>query len=156
AVALTLDRKYDEARAVLQALALHGPRGALGALGPSVLAVLAPVCAELRDPEWIETVYELLLPFAGRLGVNSALLVSHGPLAHQLGVLAAALGRPDAAAAHFREAMTRSERAGLSGFEARSRSALEALGRATGSKPHRAAPSTPPVLEREGELWTMR
>jgi hypothetical protein len=87
--------------------------------------------------------------------VNPALLVSDGPIAHQLGSLAAALGRREVALAHFRDAVALSERCGFLEFAARSRRALEALGDGSAPLAHRA-PAPPPDLRRDGELWILR
>jgi hypothetical protein len=96
--------------------------------------------------------YDLLLPFAARNIMNIALLVSYGPVAHALGMLAAALGDQEKAAAHFSDAVALSERMGAVLFAARSRRMLETLGRPVASP----APAEPlPLLRQDGETRTL-
>jgi hypothetical protein len=150
--------QLDEARAQLAAIAPPAPAGqagSLGAIGPSLLAAIATTCIALGDTRWMQATYDLLLPFAARVGLNPALLVSDGPIAHPLGSLAAALGRREVAAAHFRDAVALSESAGFPAFAARSRRALEALGRGS-APPSPRAPARPPDLRPDGELWMLR
>lgn len=67
-------------------------------------------------------VYELLEPFAERIALTS--ISATGPVAHHLGVCAAALGRQDQARLHFERAVGMGDRLGMPVFAARSRTAL--------------------------------
>ena len=65
--------------------------------------------------------YQALLPFAGQAVVSGAAISFHGSVAHHLGVLAAALGRPGQAADHLERAIAEHERLGARPWALRSR-----------------------------------
>jgi hypothetical protein len=71
--------------------------------------------------------YQALLPFAGQAVVSGAAISFHGSVAHHLGVLAAALGRPGEAAAHLERAVAVHERLGARPWALRSRYELARL-----------------------------
>ena len=71
--------------------------------------------------------YQALLPFAGQAVVSGAAICFRGAVAHHLGVLAAALGRPGEAAAHLERAVAVHERLGARPWELRSRYELARL-----------------------------
>jgi hypothetical protein len=71
--------------------------------------------------------YQALLPFAGQAVVSGAAISFHGSVAHHLGVLAAALGRPGQAAAHLERAIAVHERLGARPWTLRSRYELARL-----------------------------
>ncbi|HXZ77460.1 MAG TPA: hypothetical protein VEH31_42220, partial [Streptosporangiaceae bacterium] len=71
--------------------------------------------------------YQALLPFAGQAVVSGAAISFHGSVAHHLGVLAAALGRPGQAAAHLERAVAVHERLGARPWALRSRHELARL-----------------------------
>jgi hypothetical protein len=68
--------------------------------------------------------YEALLPYRGRLVVLGGANAVNGPASHYLGLLAARLGRPDDAVAHFEDAIGLAERIGARPALARSLTAL--------------------------------
>ena len=71
--------------------------------------------------------YQALLPFAGQAVVSGAAICFRGTVAHHLGVLAVALGRPGEAAAHLERAVAVHERLGARPGELRSRYELARL-----------------------------
>jgi tetratricopeptide (TPR) repeat protein len=76
------------------------------------MASMAEVWAALDDAEHAGPIYEALLPLAER-NVTLALGAScWGSVAHYLGVLAACMGKLDAADAHFQHALDRNGRMG--------------------------------------------
>ncbi len=79
----------------------------IGAMG-----LLAEVCAGLSDCDNAATVYRLLLPYAERVIVVAHGVLSMGPAARGLGLLAATLGRIDDAERHFRTAIDINTRCG--------------------------------------------
>jgi len=71
--------------------------------------------------------YQALLPFAGLAVMSGAAISFRGSVEHHLGVLAAALGRPGAAAAHLERAVAAHERLGARPWTLRSRCELARL-----------------------------
>lgn len=100
-----------EARATFEDLTRHGlaaiPRDRDWAL---VMAVLAEACPDLGDTATAAALYDLLRPHVDRMVVFGYIVTCLGPVSRFLGTLALALDRPDAAAAHFADAVTASER----------------------------------------------
>jgi tetratricopeptide (TPR) repeat protein len=99
-----LDRR-DDARRELEALARHDftdlPRDYMWLI---CIADLSEAVALIEDARHAEPLYQLLLPFADRcIVVDGPICV--GSAARPLGLLAAALGRFDAAARHFEDAL---------------------------------------------------
>jgi hypothetical protein len=116
--------QLDEARAALAAAASSG------FVSPDLvwlvtMSMWAEVAARLDETSAAARLYDLLLPWSEQVIFSGAGI--HGPVAHYLGLLAAALGRPEQAAAHFRAAADLSERAGTPLLQARTRAALNAL-----------------------------
>ena len=66
---------------------------------------LTDVCTFLEDRARAATLYQLLLPYAGRNAVISNAAACYGALSRYLGALAATLERWDEAAQHFEDAM---------------------------------------------------
>lgn len=86
----------------------------------AITALLSEVTAKLGEIEWANTLYDLLLPYAGR----NALLdvhVCYGPIDRYLGKLATAASRFDVARRHFDTALDLAMRAGAQLWAARSR-----------------------------------
>ena len=73
------------------------------------MALLASVCAHLRDAERAAPLYDLLRPYAGRVAV-SRFAVLLAPIDLRLGELASLQGRPEAAEAHLADALALAER----------------------------------------------
>jgi len=82
------------------------------------MAVLAQVCASLRDERRAAKLYELLLPFAGRTITVGSAAVFYGPVSRHLGLLAATLSRWEEAARHFEESLEMNEKMGARPFAA--------------------------------------
>src|SRR6059036_528644 len=105
-----------EARRDLRALAKDGfelPRDGSWLVYMSLLAAAA---AELNDRASAARLYELLLPYAGRLGITAAGLACWGSISYYLGRLASALGRVADATRHFEDAAKVHERIGSRPF----------------------------------------
>src|SRR5213083_2740820 len=105
-----------EARRDLRALAKDGfelPRDGGWVVYTSLLAAVA---AELNDRASAARLYELLLPYADRLGIVGAGLACWGSISSYLGLLASALGRVADATRHFEEAAKVHERIGARPF----------------------------------------
>src|SRR5438876_221263 len=79
-------------------------------------SLLAAVAAELNDRASAARLYELLLPYADRLGIVGAGLACWGSISCYLGLLASALGRVAEATRHFEDAAKVHERIGARPF----------------------------------------
>jgi tetratricopeptide (TPR) repeat protein len=90
------------------------------------MTLLAEASAALGATAGAERLYGELAPFATRW-VQLGYAASDGPVARPLGLLAAALGDPSRAAAHFEQALDLCSAADAGAFEARARADL-ALG----------------------------
>ena len=98
--------------------------------------------------------YQALLPFAGQAVVSGAAISFRGSVAHHLGVLAAALGRPGEAAAHLERAVAVHERLGARPWALRSRYELARLRLAESGQRDAAAPRWPRSgPRRSGSAW---
>src|SRR5213594_3793994 len=105
-----------EARRDLRALAKDGfelPRDGGWLVYTSLLAAVA---AELNDRASAARLYELVLPYADRLGIVGAGLACWGSISCYLGLLASALGRVAEATRHFEDAAKVHERIGARRF----------------------------------------
>jgi len=105
-----------EARRDLRALAKDGfelPRDGGWLVYTSLLAAVA---AELNDRASAARLYELLLPYADRLGIVGAGLACWGSISSYLGLLASALDRVAEATRHFEDAAKVHERIGARPF----------------------------------------
>ena len=153
AAVFSWEGRREEAGAELARFIPGGPQSMHRALGPWLYTQVAGVCLRTGDRPWMAALHERLLGFAARVSLNTALPASDGPIADQLGRLATALGRPDQAAAHYRDALRLSERAGFPVFEARARKALTLGGQRNPLRPPSSV--SPTLLQKEGELWTL-
>jgi hypothetical protein len=95
--------------------------------------------------------YDALGPHADATVVVGVAIAFRGAVAHYLGLLAAALDRPEEARAHFEHALAVHERLGARTWADRSRQAL--------AEDRRPAPGQAPaggqVFRRDGTLWTL-
>src|SRR5438067_63107 len=99
-----------EARLELSALAKEGfPLPHDGAWVVS-MGLLSAVAAELNDRASAAQLYDLLVPYAGRIGIAAAGLACSGSVSYHLGLLASTLGRVADAIRHYEDAATVHER----------------------------------------------
>ena len=91
-------------RLLPRAVTASGPRW-VGAMTD-----LAVVAAETGNREAAARLYRALLPYRHRLVVWGGAVTVTGPVAHYLGLLAAAVGDADSAVSHLREALSIEER----------------------------------------------
>ena len=102
-----------EARAEFEHLAQHDfadlPRDALWM---ACMTYLADVCTFLGDTARAATLYQLLLPYAGRNVVIGSAVACYGAVSRYLGAFAATMGRWDEAAQHFEDALAMNARMG--------------------------------------------
>ena len=82
------------------------------ALWITVMALLAEVCASLRDTDRAAVLYEVLAPYARRVVVVAPGCACFGAASHFLGTLATTMRRWDEAASYFEEALVLNERLG--------------------------------------------
>jgi tetratricopeptide (TPR) repeat protein len=87
----------------------------------SGLALAADVAFGLGDRDRARTLYQLLLPWAGRHAPGGAGVSYLGPFDQRLGMLQSLLGNRQQAVAHLRDAAAATERLGAPGFEAECR-----------------------------------
>src|SRR5881296_300862 len=110
-----MDRKA-EAQLELAALAKEGfPLPHDGAWVVS-MGLLSAVAAELNDRASAAQLYDLLVPYAGRVGIAAAGLACSGSVSYHLGLLASTLGRVADAIRHYEDAATAHERMGARPF----------------------------------------
>lgn len=104
--------RTDAARAQLEALAADGftvlPKDWLW---HGSMLELAWVCAGLGDQAIARCLYDLLSPYADRLGLLGFAIVALGSTHHHLGLLARTFGDFETAISHFRRARTANESA---------------------------------------------
>ena len=91
------------------------------------LTVLAQACAALRDVRRAAMLYELLCPFAQRNVVHDLLRTYNGSVSLHLALLAQAMGKLDAAARHFEDALAMNARIGGRPFLARTQTAFAGM-----------------------------
>jgi tetratricopeptide (TPR) repeat protein len=113
-------------RALPRALAGSGPRWL------SAITDLAIVAAATGDSAAAARIYDVLAPYRGRLVMWGGASTTSGSVAHQLGLLAACMGRDDEAVKDFEEAIELEERIGALPFLARSLAGLADAVAATG------------------------
>lgn len=89
-------------------------------LRPLTLSILADVAARVGDRAAAAELYELMVPFDGRLATVAQVAGVAGAMAHHLGVAAAAAGRWDVALAHFDAGAAQHRRLRAPTWEARS------------------------------------
>src|SRR5713101_460484 len=103
--------RTQEARAEFKHLAQYDfadlPRDSLWM---ACMTYLADVCTFLGDTARAATLYQLLLPYAGRTVVISNAAACYGAMSRYLGALATTLGRWDEAAQHFEDALAMNAR----------------------------------------------
>jgi tetratricopeptide (TPR) repeat protein len=103
--------RTEEARAEFEHLAQNDfadlPRDALWM---GCMTYLADVCTFLGNRARAATLYQLLLPCAGRAAVVGSAAACYGAVSHYLGTLATTLERWDEAAQHFEDALTMNAR----------------------------------------------
>ncbi|WAE76405.1 BTAD domain-containing putative transcriptional regulator [Streptomonospora nanhaiensis] len=104
------------------------PRPPPGLLTEALACLGARAAVERGDRAAMERAHSLLLPAAGELAGAGSGLLTLGPVAHQLGDLALALGDPGRAAGHYRRALETAERAGAPHWASAARRAADALG----------------------------
>ena len=109
----------------------------------------AELAAAAGDRNRCATRYEQLLPMAGEFAVVGAAVFTTGPVALQLGLLAAALGRWDDAAAHLDDATRRCDRLGAALLAARARTERARVRTETGGD------GGGNVFRRDGDTWTL-
>ena len=109
----------------------------------------AELAAAAGDRNRCATRYEQLLPMANEFAVVGAAVFTTGPVALQLGLLAAALGRWDDAAAHLDDATRRCDRLGAALLAARTRTELARVRREMGGG------GGGNVFRRDGDTWTL-
>src|SRR5439155_17976324 len=90
----------------------------------AMLAGDAELAAAVGDRHRCAARYDQLLPMADEFAVVGAAVFTSGPVALQLGLLAAVLGRRDDAAAHLEDAARRCDRLGAALLAARARTEL--------------------------------
>ena len=112
----------------------------------------AELAAAAGDRQRCAARYEQLLPLADEFAVVGAAVFTTGPVVLQLGLLAAALGRPDDAAAHLDDAARRCDRLGAALLAARARAELARVGVAR-NDPSPADGRN--VFRRDGDTWTL-
>lgn len=140
--------RVDEAMEIWRALAPHldeVPATALewlvAATGHAELSILA------QDRAAAAHVYDMLSPHAHLHVMPSAMTPYDGPVSMYLGELAAFLGRPAIARAHFDDALTRSQEMHAPAYSRRTRAAITLLDRSDSP-----APNASPLSPREAEV----
>jgi tetratricopeptide (TPR) repeat protein len=109
------------------------------------------------DAEAIAALRRRLEPHEGEWLVALWGTSIHGPISHWLGVLAAASGDRDRAAAHFAAAIEQAERLDAPPWAEAARTAAAALTGTAAPAPERRTAAAPgAVFRREGATWTLR
>ena len=80
------------------------------------MSLLAAVAAELNNRESAAKLYELLVPYADRVGIAAAGIACWGSASYYLGLLASTLGKVAEATRHFEDATALHERMGARPF----------------------------------------
>ncbi|TDD04314.1 SARP family transcriptional regulator, partial [Nonomuraea deserti] len=127
---LALLARGERGQAIAAARAVPGSPRDLLFEARTCLHALAAI--EAGDRPAMERLYTRLLPAEGELAGAGSGLLTLGPVAHFLGRLAGALGRPGAAAEHHRQAGALAARAGAPHWIAAARDALFGLGERPG------------------------
>jgi hypothetical protein len=123
-----------------------GPRATTGydLWFPSIAAEAAAQCGTSGQRRQL---YQRLLPLAGTHVVCGATVAYAGAVDHYLGLLAASLGEPSAAAAHLTAAAAQHHQIGASAWAQLSGLEQTRLGRAA------IAAATPNRFQRDGAVW---
>jgi DNA-binding CsgD family transcriptional regulator/tetratricopeptide (TPR) repeat protein len=109
----------SEARRELSRLGAEGIESFRDSLWLATLAYLTDACTALGDEATAAAVYPELKPLAGANVIVGHLVVCYGAADRYLGMLAATLGEPDRAAAHFESALDLNRRMGMPTWVAR-------------------------------------
>jgi hypothetical protein len=120
------DHEYA-ARLVDQALAPDFANLARDGSWLMLMCLSAYVAAVSRDDASARTIYPALRPYAGQVVVNAGAVTFGGVVDDYLGLLAAALGEPDAAVRHLDDAIAAYQRLGATLFLARARQQRDAF-----------------------------
>jgi hypothetical protein len=122
----------------------------------AMLTTEAELAAAVADHRRCAALYEQLLPMADEFAVVGAAVFTTGPVALQLGLLAAALGRGDDAATHLDDAARRCDRLGAQLLAARAR-AERARVLATRDHPATGEGDNADgnLFRRDGDVWTV-
>ena len=118
----------------------------------AMLTTDAELAAAVADRGRCAALYEQLLPMADEFAVVGAAVFTTGPVALQLGLLAAALGREDDAARHLEDAAARSDRLGARLHGDRARAELERL---PSARDRAGGGGELSEFRRDGEVWTL-
>jgi hypothetical protein len=122
----------------------------------AMLTTEAELAAAVADHRRCAALYEQLLPMADEFAVVGAAVFTTGPVALQLGLLAAALGRGDDAAAHLDDAARRCDRLGAQLLAARARAERA---RVLATRDHAASGegdnADGNLFRRDGDVWTV-
>jgi hypothetical protein len=144
----------EEARVAASRLAGFDPAGEpLHNLWLVQAATVAEAAAAVGDRDLAARLYDALVPYAG-LGVVTAGAVDfYGAVDQYLGLLAATLGRRNAAAEHVRRAIELHRRLGASAWVARSQRVLAEVA----DVPNAEAPAAASrgLFRHDGEWWTV-
>ena len=117
-----------------------------------MLTTDAELAAAVADRGRCAALYEQLLPRVDEFAVVGAAVFTTGPVALQLGLLAAALGRWDDAARHLEDAAARSDRLGARLHGDRARTELERL---PSARDRADGGGEPNEFRCGGEVWTL-
>jgi class 3 adenylate cyclase/DNA-binding NarL/FixJ family response regulator len=105
--------REQEARTEFEYLAQHDFMNLThNSLWVGSIAYLTEVCAFLGDAHHAATLYQLLLPYAGRTVVVGGGVVCYGAASRYLGILATIMQRWDEAEQHFHDALAMNARMG--------------------------------------------
>jgi tetratricopeptide (TPR) repeat protein len=110
-----------------------------------VLATVAEASARLGDVEVMTEVERRLAPHAQTCIVIAGAVSFMGCASHWLGMIYAAMGRPDEARHAFETALAAYDRLGAEGWAVRTRRELDALSESSAGPVH--------VLRRDGDAW---
>ncbi|MBX3026368.1 AAA family ATPase [bacterium] len=116
-----LERPEAARAALVRVLDPRQPALPEGYLRLAACSYLAEACAAVGDQARAAALYDLLLPYAGRAVVVGFGVICRGAVDRYLGLLAATVGRGDAAAAHFEAALAIDARLRAAPCEARTR-----------------------------------
>jgi predicted ATPase len=122
----------------------------------TTLLMFGRVAADLEEATACEALYALLLPHAGLWAVDGIAGCCWGPVELELGRLALALGRTDAAIEHLGRARADAERAGAPLISAEAVSLEQRSGRLDATETVaeiRVAEES--LFRREGQFWTL-
>lgn len=112
---------------------------------------LATAAIALQDLPLCQRLLDDLLPVAGSCAVNGAMVCFMGAHAHRVGLLCAALGRPDAARQWLHQALEIHRVLGAGAWRAETERALAVLDGPTPPLP--AQDPGAPCLQRIGDMW---